>query len=45
MQQAPAVGCALAAAIAEAPSQAPSIEPLSPVRLARGEPLVELNVI
>jgi glycine/D-amino acid oxidase-like deaminating enzyme len=45
MQQAPAVGCALAAAIAEALSQAPSIEPLSPVRLARGEPLVELNVI
>lgn len=45
MQQAPAVGCALAADIAGASSPAPSIEPLSPSRLARGEPLVELNVI
>ena len=45
MQQAPAVGCALAGAISGAPSPAPSIEPLSPKRLARGEPLVELNVI
>lgn len=45
MQQAPAVGCALAAAIAQAPSPAPSIEALSPARLARGEPLLELNVI
>ncbi|MEN9417362.1 MAG: hypothetical protein RI988_982 [Pseudomonadota bacterium] len=45
MQQAPAVGCALAAAIAQAPCPAPSIEALSPARLARGEPLLELNVI
>jgi len=45
MQQAPAVGAALAAAVAGATSPAPSIEPLSPMRLVRGEPLVELNVI
>ncbi|MFM7704128.1 MAG: FAD-dependent oxidoreductase, partial [Rubrivivax sp.] len=45
MQQAPAVGYALAAAIVGAATDAPSIEPLSPHRLVRGEPLVELNVI
>ena len=45
MQQSPAVGCALAAAIVGAATDAPSIEPLSPLRLVRGEPLVELNVI
>jgi glycine/D-amino acid oxidase-like deaminating enzyme len=47
MQQAPAVGAALAAAVAGAgaASPVPSIEPLSPMRLVRGEPLIELNVI
>jgi hypothetical protein len=45
MQQAPAVGAALAAAVAGAASPGPSIEPLSPLRLLSGEPLVELNVI
>ncbi len=45
MQQAPAVGAALAAAVAGAANPGPSIEPLSPLRLVRGEPLVELNVI
>jgi glycine/D-amino acid oxidase-like deaminating enzyme len=45
MQQAPAVGAALAAAVAGAANPGPSIEPLSPLRLLRGEPLVELNVI
>jgi len=45
MQQAPAVGCALAAAICGRPSPAPSIEALSPGRLARGEPLREWQVI
>lgn len=46
MQQAPAVGAALAAAIAGAPGAGlPDIAPLSPARLQRGEPLRELNVI
>ena len=48
MQQAPAVGCALAAEIAGASvaaAGAPSIAALSPQRLGRGEPLRELNVI
>jgi glycine/D-amino acid oxidase-like deaminating enzyme len=45
MQQAPAVGCALAATIAGATCDAPDLAPLSPARVARGEPLLELNVI
>ncbi len=45
MQQAPAVGCALAALIAGAPCDAPDLGPLSPARIARGEPLREIHVI
>ena len=45
MQQAPAVGCALAAAIAGAACEAPDIAPLSPARVARSERLLERNVI
>jgi FAD-dependent oxidoreductase domain-containing protein 1 len=45
MQQAPAVGAALAAAIAGGSTDAPSIEPLAPRRIAEGRPIVERNVI
>jgi glycine/D-amino acid oxidase-like deaminating enzyme len=45
MQQAPAVGCALAARVAGGACDAPDLAPLSPRRIARGEPLVERNVI
>ncbi len=45
MQQAPAVGCALAATVAGAGSDAPGLGPLSPARLARDAPLIERNVI
>jgi len=45
MQQAPAVGCALAALVAGGTSDAPDLAPLSPARLARGEALVERCVI
>ncbi len=45
MQQAPAVGCALAAAITGAAGDVPDLTPLSPARLERGEPLRERNVI
>ena len=45
MQQAPAVGSALAALIAGGRSEAPSIEALSPERLRLNHPLVERNVI
>ena len=45
MQQAPAVGCALAAAIAGGTSDAPSIEALAPRRILEGRPLFERNVI
>lgn len=45
MQQAPAVGSALAAQMAQASSLAPSIEPLHPARIERGQALIELNVI
>ncbi len=45
MQQAPAVGCALAAGIAGADCDAPDLAPLAPARIARGQPLVERNVI
>ena len=45
MQQAPAVGCALAAAIAGGTSDAPAIEALAPRRILEGRPLFERNVI
>lgn len=45
MQQAPAVGCALAAAIAGERCDAPDLAALSPARLVRGERLLERNVI
>jgi hypothetical protein len=45
MQQAPAVGCALAASIAGASCDAPDLGPLSPARVAQGRPLRERNVI
>lgn len=45
MQQAPAVGCALAARIAGARCDAPDLGPLSPARVAQDRPLRERNVI
>jgi FAD-dependent oxidoreductase domain-containing protein 1 len=45
MQQAPAVGCALARLIAVAPPEGPDIGPLSPCRIAEGLRLLERNVI
>jgi FAD-dependent oxidoreductase domain-containing protein 1 len=45
MQQAPAVGCALAAQICGAPSAAPALDALSPQRLIDRRPLLESNVI
>jgi FAD-dependent oxidoreductase domain-containing protein 1 len=45
MQQAPAVGCALAAAIAGACCDAPPLDALSPQRVRDGRPLRERNVI
>jgi glycine/D-amino acid oxidase-like deaminating enzyme len=45
MQQAPAVGAALAAAICGVASNAPSLQALSPQRLLDGRPLREDNVI
>ncbi len=45
MQQAPAVGSALAAQIAGADSRAPSLDALSPRRLLDKQPLLEFNVI
>lgn len=45
MQQAPAVGCALAAGIAGRPSTAPALDALSPQRLRLGQALLEANVI
>ena len=45
MQQAPAVGCALAGLIAGRSTDTPSLQPLSPRRLLDGRPLLERNVI
>lgn len=45
MQQAPAVGAALAAQMAGATVQAPDLTPLAPGRVAQGRPLREDNVI
>ena len=45
LQQAPAVGCALASLIAGSPRQGPDIGPLSPWRIAEGRRLLERNVI
>jgi glycine/D-amino acid oxidase-like deaminating enzyme len=45
MQQAPAVGSALAALIAGGRSDAPALDALSPQRLLDGRPLLESNVI
>ena len=45
MQQAPAVGSALAALVAGGTSGAPSLAALSPQRLLDGTALLEANVI
>ncbi len=45
MQQAPAVGRALAALMTGGRTDAPSLEPLSPQRLLQGRALLECNVI
>ncbi len=45
MQQAPAVGSALAALVAGGRSSAPLLDPLSPQRWLDGQPLLEINVI
>jgi FAD-dependent oxidoreductase domain-containing protein 1 len=45
MQQAPAVGCALAAALAGVASDAPGLQPLWPARLAQASVQVERRVI
>ena len=45
LQQAPAVGCALASLVADAPREGPDIGPLSPCRIGQGRRLLERNVI
>jgi glycine/D-amino acid oxidase-like deaminating enzyme len=45
MQQAPAVGCALAAMVAQAPCAAPDLAPLHPSRLSAAAASVEARVI
>jgi FAD-dependent oxidoreductase domain-containing protein 1 len=45
MQQAPAVGCALAALVAQGECTAPSLAPLSPARVVSGQRLIERNII
>lgn len=45
LQQAPAVGCALAALVANRPSGAPSLEDLSPSRVATGRTVRERAII
>jgi FAD-dependent oxidoreductase domain-containing protein 1 len=50
MQQAPAVGCGLAAQIAQQHAckkinSAPNLDALSPARIKLGQPLMERNVI
>ena len=45
LQQAPAVGCALASLIAGTRGDGPDIDPLSPERVAQGQRLLERNVI
>ena len=45
LQQAPAVGCALASLIADTRRQGPDIGPLSPCRIGQGRRLLERNVI
>jgi glycine/D-amino acid oxidase-like deaminating enzyme len=45
MQQAPAVGSALAALVARGRSDAPALDDLAPQRVLDGRPLVERNVI
>lgn len=45
MQQAPAVGAAMAALIAGGSSDAPALDGLTPARVAAGRPLLEDNVI
>ncbi len=45
MQQAPAVGSALAAQVAGGSSSAPPLDALSPQRLLDGRPLIEANII
>jgi glycine/D-amino acid oxidase-like deaminating enzyme len=45
MQQAPAVGHALAACIAGAPVTGPDLQPFDPLRLVSNRPMRELNII
>lgn len=45
MQQAPAVGCALAAMVAQADNPAVSQDPFNPQRVVLNQPLPERNVI
>ncbi|MEY4268425.1 MAG: hypothetical protein RIS90_2960, partial [Pseudomonadota bacterium] len=45
MQQAPAVGSALAALITGGRSSAPALDLLYPSRLREGRPIVERNII
>jgi glycine/D-amino acid oxidase-like deaminating enzyme len=45
MQQAPAVGSALAALLAGGRSDAPALDALAPQRLLDARPIVERNVI
>jgi glycine/D-amino acid oxidase-like deaminating enzyme len=45
MQQAPAVGHALAAFIAAAPAAGPDLQPFDPLRLVSNQPMRELNII
>ena len=45
MQQAPAVGSALAAMVAGGGSTAPALDALAPQRLLDGRPLLEVNII
>jgi hypothetical protein len=45
MQQAPAVGCALASMVAQAPCAAPDLAPLHPSRLSAAAASVEARVI
>ncbi|MFM7971466.1 MAG: NAD(P)/FAD-dependent oxidoreductase [Betaproteobacteria bacterium] len=45
MQQAPAVGCALAASISHVPATGPDIQPFDPLRVVLNQPLLERNII
>jgi glycine/D-amino acid oxidase-like deaminating enzyme len=45
IQQAPAVGRGIAELVATGEYRTLDLSPLSPARIARGEPLIEANVI